>query len=44
MGSGTVVTRDVAPDALALARAQQVEKPAWAQRFRRMNADRPKKR
>lgn len=44
VGSGTVVTRDVAPDALALARTPQVEKPAWAQRFRRMNAGKPKVR
>jgi len=33
-GSGSVITRDVAPDALALARGQQVEKPGWAARFR----------
>ncbi len=34
VGSGSVVTRDVAADALALSRAQQVEKPGWAKRFR----------
>jgi bifunctional UDP-N-acetylglucosamine pyrophosphorylase/glucosamine-1-phosphate N-acetyltransferase len=34
--SGSVVTRDVAPDALALGRAHQVEKPGWAARFRQM--------
>ena len=33
-GSGSVITRDVAPDALALERAEQVEKPGWAARFR----------
>jgi bifunctional UDP-N-acetylglucosamine pyrophosphorylase/glucosamine-1-phosphate N-acetyltransferase len=33
-GSGSVITRDVAPDALALARGQQVEKPGWAAAFR----------
>jgi bifunctional UDP-N-acetylglucosamine pyrophosphorylase / glucosamine-1-phosphate N-acetyltransferase len=33
-GSGSVITRDVAADALALARGQQVEKPGWAARFR----------
>jgi bifunctional UDP-N-acetylglucosamine pyrophosphorylase/glucosamine-1-phosphate N-acetyltransferase len=33
-GSGSVITRDVAPDALALARAPQVEKPGWAAAFR----------
>jgi len=38
-GAGTVVTRDVADDALALARAPQSEKPGWAARFRdRMRA------
>ena len=44
VGSGSVVTRDVAPDALALARGAQVEKPGWAQRFRAVNAARPRKR
>ena len=33
-GSGSVITRDVAPDALALERSAQVEKPGWAARFR----------
>jgi bifunctional UDP-N-acetylglucosamine pyrophosphorylase/glucosamine-1-phosphate N-acetyltransferase len=33
-GSGSVITRDVAPDALALERADQVEKPGWAAAFR----------
>lgn len=33
VGTGAVVTRDVASDALALARAEQVEKPGWAARF-----------
>ncbi|HMP63269.1 MAG TPA: bifunctional UDP-N-acetylglucosamine diphosphorylase/glucosamine-1-phosphate N-acetyltransferase GlmU, partial [Phenylobacterium sp.] len=33
-GSGSVITRDVAPDALALERAVQTEKPDWAARFR----------
>jgi bifunctional UDP-N-acetylglucosamine pyrophosphorylase/glucosamine-1-phosphate N-acetyltransferase len=33
-GSGSVITEDVAPDALALGRAQQVEKPGWAAAFR----------
>ena len=31
--TGAVVTRDVADDALAIARAEQVEKPGWAARF-----------
>jgi len=33
-GSGSVINRDVAPDSLALERAQQVELPGWAARFR----------
>ncbi len=41
-GSGSVITRDVAPDALALERGQQVEKPGWAARFREMKLARPK--
>ncbi|MBV9932291.1 MAG: bifunctional UDP-N-acetylglucosamine diphosphorylase/glucosamine-1-phosphate N-acetyltransferase GlmU [Alphaproteobacteria bacterium] len=34
VGAGSVVTRDVAADALALARARQEERPGWAARFR----------
>jgi bifunctional UDP-N-acetylglucosamine pyrophosphorylase/glucosamine-1-phosphate N-acetyltransferase len=41
-GTGSVITRDVAPDALALARGQQVEKPGWAARFRAMKQVRKK--
>jgi bifunctional UDP-N-acetylglucosamine pyrophosphorylase/glucosamine-1-phosphate N-acetyltransferase len=33
-GSGSVITRPVAPDALALERGPQVEKPGWAEAFR----------
>ena len=33
-GSGSVITKDVAPDALALERHPQAEKPGWAARFR----------
>ncbi|MGZ6018564.1 MAG: bifunctional UDP-N-acetylglucosamine diphosphorylase/glucosamine-1-phosphate N-acetyltransferase GlmU [Phenylobacterium sp.] len=33
-GSGSVITRDVAPDALALERSKQLESPGWAARFR----------
>ena len=33
-GSGSVITKDVPADALALERSQQVEKPGWAARFR----------
>ena len=35
-GSGSVITRNVAPNALALERGQQVEKDGWATRFRAM--------
>jgi bifunctional UDP-N-acetylglucosamine pyrophosphorylase / glucosamine-1-phosphate N-acetyltransferase len=37
VGSGSVITQDVAPDALALARAGQLEKPGWARAFRERN-------
>jgi bifunctional UDP-N-acetylglucosamine pyrophosphorylase/glucosamine-1-phosphate N-acetyltransferase len=35
-GSGSVITRDVAPGALAIGRAQQVEKPGFARKLRDM--------
>lgn len=39
VAAGAVVTRDVAADALAIARPAQEEKPGWARRFReRMTA------
>ncbi|HEX7657245.1 MAG TPA: bifunctional UDP-N-acetylglucosamine diphosphorylase/glucosamine-1-phosphate N-acetyltransferase GlmU [Sphingomonas sp.] len=34
VAAGSVVTRDVDPDALALARGSQESKPGWARRFR----------
>jgi bifunctional UDP-N-acetylglucosamine pyrophosphorylase/glucosamine-1-phosphate N-acetyltransferase len=34
VGAGSTITRDVAPDALAIVRAEQVEKPGWAAKFR----------
>lgn len=34
IGSGSVITDDVAADALALARGRQVEKPGWAKTLR----------
>ncbi|HYB11401.1 MAG TPA: bifunctional UDP-N-acetylglucosamine diphosphorylase/glucosamine-1-phosphate N-acetyltransferase GlmU [Alphaproteobacteria bacterium] len=34
VGAGSVITRDVAPDALALERARQGEVPNWAANFR----------
>ncbi len=33
-GSGSVITENVSPDALAIARGRQVEKPGWAAEFR----------
>ncbi len=38
IGSGSVVTKNVDGDALAVARAKQVEKPGWAAAFRARNA------
>jgi bifunctional UDP-N-acetylglucosamine pyrophosphorylase/glucosamine-1-phosphate N-acetyltransferase len=35
-GAGSVITKDVAADALAVARGRQVEKPGWAKAFREM--------
>ena len=32
--AGSVITKDVAPDALAIARGVQTEKPGWAKAFR----------
>lgn len=34
VAAGSVITRDVAADALAVARGQQVDKPDWARKFR----------
>ena len=34
VGTGSVITEDVAPDALALARGRQTQKPGWAAAFR----------
>jgi bifunctional UDP-N-acetylglucosamine pyrophosphorylase/glucosamine-1-phosphate N-acetyltransferase len=34
IGAGSVITRDVAADALALTRAPQDERPGWAEHFR----------
>ncbi len=36
IGAGSVLTKDVTPDALAVVRGQQVEKPGWAARFRQV--------
>jgi len=34
LGAGSVITKDVAEDALGLGRARQVDKPGWAKAFR----------
>jgi bifunctional UDP-N-acetylglucosamine pyrophosphorylase / glucosamine-1-phosphate N-acetyltransferase len=34
VAAGSVITHDVPPDALAVARQQQVDKPGWATKFR----------
>ena len=34
VGAGSTIAKDVAPDALAVVRAEQVEKPGWAEKFR----------
>jgi bifunctional UDP-N-acetylglucosamine pyrophosphorylase / glucosamine-1-phosphate N-acetyltransferase len=36
IGSGSVITREVPDDALALARSEQATRPGWAKRFREM--------
>lgn len=36
IGSGSVITRDVPADALAIERAKQEERPGWAAKFRTM--------
>ena len=38
VGAGSVITHDVAADALAVARGAQEEKPGWAARFRALKA------
>jgi bifunctional UDP-N-acetylglucosamine pyrophosphorylase/glucosamine-1-phosphate N-acetyltransferase len=38
IAAGSVITRDVAADALSLARGQQVDKPGWAAKFREVRA------
>ncbi len=37
--SGSVITRDIAADAMAVARGQQVDKPGWARVFRDTKAE-----
>jgi bifunctional UDP-N-acetylglucosamine pyrophosphorylase/glucosamine-1-phosphate N-acetyltransferase len=38
VASGSVITHDVPPNALAVARGKQVDKPEWARNFREMKA------
>jgi bifunctional UDP-N-acetylglucosamine pyrophosphorylase/glucosamine-1-phosphate N-acetyltransferase len=38
VGSGSVITRDVPADALAIGRGQQVIKQGWAARLRELRA------
>ena len=38
IGSGSVITKDVDPDALALERSAQEERPGWAAKFRHLHA------
>ena len=38
VAAGSVVTKDVAPDALAVARGKQEERPGWAAKFRALMA------
>ena len=42
IGSGSVITKDVEPDALALERRAQEERPGWAAKFRTMMGKRKK--
>ena len=44
VGSGSVITRDVAADALALERAEQEERPGWAAKFRALMQRRKERR
>jgi bifunctional UDP-N-acetylglucosamine pyrophosphorylase/glucosamine-1-phosphate N-acetyltransferase len=39
IGSGSVITKDVPPDALALGRAQQIIKEGWAKRRREQSEE-----
>ena len=43
VAAGSVITEDVPPDALAIARERQVEKPGWAAKFRAKQKPKPKK-
>ncbi|MBX3562345.1 MAG: bifunctional UDP-N-acetylglucosamine diphosphorylase/glucosamine-1-phosphate N-acetyltransferase GlmU [Sphingomonas sp.] len=43
VGAGSVITRDVAADAVAIARGEQIDKPGRAKRFREIMSERKKK-
>lgn len=43
LGSGSVITKDVTPDALAFTRPKQIEKSGWAATFRAKNESPAKK-
>jgi bifunctional UDP-N-acetylglucosamine pyrophosphorylase/glucosamine-1-phosphate N-acetyltransferase len=38
IAAGSVITHDVAPDAMAIARARQEDKPGWAKKYREYKA------
>jgi bifunctional UDP-N-acetylglucosamine pyrophosphorylase/glucosamine-1-phosphate N-acetyltransferase len=42
IGSGSVISKDVSPDALALTRAPQEERPGWAAKIREQRRGKPK--
>jgi bifunctional UDP-N-acetylglucosamine pyrophosphorylase/glucosamine-1-phosphate N-acetyltransferase len=42
VGSGSVISKDVPPDALALTRAPQEERPGWAAKLRARRKGKPK--
>jgi bifunctional UDP-N-acetylglucosamine pyrophosphorylase/glucosamine-1-phosphate N-acetyltransferase len=44
IGSGSVITKNVDPDALALERSPQEQRPGWAAKFRTMMGRRKKQR
>jgi bifunctional UDP-N-acetylglucosamine pyrophosphorylase/glucosamine-1-phosphate N-acetyltransferase len=44
IGSGSVITKNVEPDALALERSEQEQRPGWAAKFRTMMGRRKKLR
>ncbi|MGL4728760.1 MAG: bifunctional UDP-N-acetylglucosamine diphosphorylase/glucosamine-1-phosphate N-acetyltransferase GlmU, partial [Bosea sp. (in: a-proteobacteria)] len=39
VGSGSVITSDVAPDSLAVARGRQMQRAGWAATFRARKAE-----